>query len=66
MARTEQHEQMSCSFCGKSQHEVRRLIEGGCSTRGAGACVFICDECVTLCAEINAEAIGGAAEARET
>jgi ATP-dependent Clp protease ATP-binding subunit ClpX len=30
-----------CSFCGKSQHEVRKLI--------AGPSVFICDECVELC-----------------
>jgi ATP-dependent protease Clp ATPase subunit len=30
-----------CSFCGKNQHEVRRLI--------AGPTVFICDECVVLC-----------------
>jgi hypothetical protein len=30
-----------CSFCGKSQHEVRKLI--------AGPSVFICDECVDLC-----------------
>src|SRR5215467_4684581 len=30
-----------CSFCGKSQHEVRRLI--------AGPTVYICDECVELC-----------------
>jgi hypothetical protein len=33
-----------CSFCGKSQHEVRKLI--------AGPTVFICDECVELCGEI--------------
>ena len=30
-----------CSFCGKSQHEVKKLI--------AGPTVFICDECVELC-----------------
>ncbi|KPV39161.1 Clp protease [Thiohalorhabdus denitrificans] len=36
-----------CSFCGKSQHEVRKLI--------AGPSVFICDECVDLCNEITAE-----------
>ena len=30
-----------CTFCGKSQHEVRKLI--------AGPTVFICDECVELC-----------------
>ena len=33
-----------CSFCGKSQHEVRKLI--------AGPSVFVCDECVELCREI--------------
>ena len=33
-----------CSFCGKSQHEVRKLI--------AGPSVFICDECVELCNDI--------------
>ena len=33
-----------CSFCGKSQHEVRKLI--------AGPTVFICDECVELCMDI--------------
>ncbi|HAV74520.1 MAG TPA: ATP-dependent Clp protease ATP-binding subunit ClpX, partial [Limnobacter sp.] len=36
-----------CSFCGKSQHEVRKLI--------AGPTVFICDECVALCDQIIAE-----------
>jgi ATP-dependent Clp protease ATP-binding subunit ClpX len=35
-----------CSFCGKSQHEVSHLI--------AGPTVFICDECVDLCADIIA------------
>ena len=33
-----------CSFCGKSQHEVKKLI--------AGPSVFICDECIDLCNEI--------------
>src|SRR5215210_3362796 len=37
--------QYRCSFCGKSQEEVRRLIAG------PGA-VYICDECVELCREI--------------
>lgn len=60
MSRTEAHAQMSCSFCGKSQHEVRTLIEGGCSNRGTSACVFICNECVEFCAQINAETIGSA------
>ena len=38
-----------CSFCGKSQHEVRKLI--------AGPSVFICDECVELCDDIIREEI---------
>ncbi len=36
-----------CSFCGKSQHEVRKLI--------AGPSVFVCDECVELCNDIIRE-----------
>ena len=36
-----------CGFCGKSQHEVRKLI--------AGPTVFICDECVELCMDIIRE-----------
>ena len=38
-----------CSFCGKSQHEVRKLI--------AGPSVYICDECVDLCNDIIREEI---------
>ncbi|MBS7690161.1 ATP-dependent Clp protease ATP-binding subunit ClpX [Pseudomonas lalucatii] len=38
-----------CSFCGKSQHEVRKLI--------AGPSVFICDECVDLCNDIIREEV---------
>ena len=38
-----------CSFCGKSQHEVRKLI--------AGPSVFICDECVELCDDIIREEV---------
>ena len=34
-----------CSFCGKNQHEVKKLI--------CGPTVFICDECVELCADIT-------------
>ncbi len=41
-----------CSFCGKSQHEVRKLI--------AGPSVFICDECIELCNDIIREEIQGA------
>ncbi|KAI5912671.1 MAG: ATP-dependent Clp protease ATP-binding subunit ClpX [Proteobacteria bacterium] len=39
-----------CSFCGKSQHEVRKLI--------AGPSVFICDECIELCNDIIRDEIG--------
>ena len=48
---------LSCSFCGKSQHDVRSLVEGGCARarRAPESCVFICDECVALCAQVNAE-----------
>jgi hypothetical protein len=53
-------EQLSCSFCGKSQHEVRSLIEGGCKPRRTSPCVFICDECVALSAQINADTVGNA------
>jgi len=42
-----------CSFCGKSQHEVRKLI--------AGPSVFICDECVDLCNDIIREEVREAA-----
>ena len=38
-----------CSFCGKSQHEVRKLI--------AGPSVFVCDECVDLCNDIIREEV---------
>jgi hypothetical protein len=65
MSRTAAPEQVSCSFCGKSQHEVRSLIEGGCSNRGISLCVFICDECVAFCAQINADTVGNAKEAPE-
>ncbi|MBX9727468.1 MAG: ATP-dependent Clp protease ATP-binding subunit ClpX, partial [Sphingopyxis sp.] len=46
-----------CSFCGKSQHEVRKLI--------AGPTVFICDECVELCNDIIREEAKGATPARK-
>ena len=44
---TEDSKLLYCSFCGKSQHEVRKLI--------AGPSVFICDECVDLCNDIIQE-----------
>ena len=47
-----------CSFCGKSQHEVRKLI--------AGPTVFICDECVELCMDIiKEEGKGSIAKSQE-
>ncbi|MGH6647271.1 ATP-dependent Clp protease ATP-binding subunit ClpX [Aquabacterium sp.] len=45
-----------CSFCGKSQHEVKKLI--------AGPSVFICDECIDLCNDIIRDEV--AAEAEQT
>lgn len=55
---TEAHELLSCSFCDKSPTEVRSLIEGRCGNRASSSCVFICDECVALCAQINADTVG--------
>jgi len=43
----EHHPNLSCSFCGKGQREVRKLI--------AGPTVYICDECIKLCNDIIAE-----------
>ena len=40
-----------CSFCGKSQHEVKKLI--------AGPSVFICDECIDLCNDIVRDELAG-------
>ena len=45
--RDDSHSNLSCSFCGKSQKEVRKLI--------AGPTVYICDECIALCNDIIAE-----------
>ncbi|MBW2451301.1 MAG: ATP-dependent Clp protease ATP-binding subunit ClpX [Deltaproteobacteria bacterium] len=42
-----QDDQLSCSFCGKAQEEVKKLI--------AGPAVYICDECIELCKDIIAE-----------
>lgn len=44
---TDENKVLDCSFCGKSQHEVRKLI--------AGPSVYICDECVELCNDIIKE-----------
>lgn len=45
----EYHAKLCCSFCGKSQREVKKLV--------AGPTVYICDECVGLCNDIIAEEI---------
>ena len=50
MAKTkdfENHGSLNCSFCGKGQEEVKKLI--------AGPSVYICDECIELCNDIIAE-----------
>ena len=47
----EEKGQLKCSFCGKSQDQVRKLV--------AGPGVYICDECIELCNEIIEEELGG-------
>ena len=47
MAKREDNANLSCSFCGKNQKEVKKLI--------AGPTVYICDECIELCNDIIAE-----------
>jgi ClpX C4-type zinc finger len=47
MEKRDLEKNLSCSFCGKSQKEVRRLV--------AGPTVYICDECIKLCNDIIAE-----------
>jgi len=49
--KTNSEKLLYCSFCGKSQHEVRKLI--------AGPSVFICDECIELCNDIIREEMQG-------
>ena len=58
MADKQDHEKLLyCSFCGKSQHEVRKLI--------AGPSVFICDECVELCNDIIREEVQNTASGKD-
>ncbi|MGG7142430.1 ATP-dependent Clp protease ATP-binding subunit ClpX [Clostridium nigeriense] len=47
MAKYDEKKQLKCSFCGKNQEQVKRLI--------AGPGVYICDECIDLCSEIIAD-----------
>jgi ATP-dependent Clp protease ATP-binding subunit ClpX len=54
MARYEDKKQLKCSFCGKTQEQVRRLV--------AGPGVYICDECIELCQEIIEEEFEDASE----
>ena len=50
---------LHCSFCGKSQHQVRKLI--------AGPSVFVCDECIELCNDIiRTESVGEEVETEDT
>ncbi|MCX7896628.1 MAG: ATP-dependent Clp protease ATP-binding subunit ClpX [Rhodocyclaceae bacterium] len=53
-----QEKLLYCSFCGKSQHEVKKLI--------AGPSVFICDECIDLCNEIIRDDLAGDSGQRAT
>jgi ATP-dependent Clp protease ATP-binding subunit ClpX len=52
MTLSETSELLKCTFCGKSQKQVRKLI--------AGPSVYICDECIELCNEIIEEELGTA------
>ena len=47
MSKYEDKKQLKCSFCGKTQDQVKRLI--------AGPGVYICDECIDLCSDIIQE-----------
>ena len=52
---TSSEKTLYCSFCGKSQHEVKKLI--------AGPSVFVCDECIDLCNEIIRDELPASTEA---
>ncbi len=56
---SEQEEQLRCSFCNKTQNEVRKLIAGKTITTSDGKkqTVYICDECIDLCADIIKDAV---------
>jgi ATP-dependent Clp protease ATP-binding subunit ClpX len=58
MKKRDDNGNLSCSFCGKSQREVKKLI--------AGPTVYICDECIELCNDIIAEEYGREEVATET
>ena len=52
MSDQDKDKSLFCSFCGKNQHEVKKLI--------AGPSVFICDECIDLCNDIIKEELSEA------
>ena len=54
---TSSEKTLYCSFCGKSQHEVKKLI--------AGPSVFVCDECIELCNEIIRDELPAGAAAKD-
>jgi len=54
MTKFDEKKQLKCSFCGKTQEQVRRLI--------AGPGVYICDECIELCSEIIVDEFQGDVE----
>ena len=56
MTLSETSDLLKCTFCGKSQKQVRKLI--------AGPSVYICDECIELCNEIIEEELGNQARAQ--
>src|SRR3546814_14108067 len=56
MARIGDSDLLKCSFCGKSQKQVKKLI--------AGPGVYICDECIDLCNEIIEEELSETSELR--
>ena len=56
--KSEDEKLLYCSFCGKSQHEVKKLI--------AGPSVFICDECVDLCNDIIKEEVTSLSDIKTT
>lgn len=58
MAKNEDKKQLKCSFCGKNQEQVKRLI--------AGPGVYICDECIDLCSEIITDEFDGHVELDNT
>jgi len=50
--RMDEEAHISCSFCGKTLDEVRKMIAGGSPDESEGRRVHICDECVDLCNDI--------------